>query len=134
MAENAWKGLSTLRCSVRKRTRFLFSIGKRTGLQQTRSKTSENFTGHSWLHTGRRSPASRAHSSAPQFTRPPPGSLLFTSVMSSRENGSDCAISRRLHWPQRSALALPANELLHAAIRFVVGHLNRRMFGEIGGW
>ena len=33
----------------------------------------------------------------------------------------------------RLAFAFAANELLDAAIRFVVGHLNRRMFGEIGG-
>src|SRR4030095_6463071 len=32
--------------------------------------------------------------------------------------------------PRRSALAFAADELLHAAIRFVVGHLNRGMFGE----
>ena len=32
--------------------------------------------------------------------------------------------------PSRLAFALPANELLDAAIRFVVGHLNRRMLGE----
>src|SRR5438132_10435471 len=33
---------------------------------------------------------------------------------------------------QRSALAFAANELLDAAIGFVVGHLDGRMFGEIG--
>ena len=32
-----------------------------------------------------------------------------------------------------SAFSIPANELLDAAIRFVVGHLHRGMFGKIGG-
>ena len=37
---------------------------------------------------------------------------------------------------QKLRLAFPfaADELLDAAIGFVVGHLNRRMLGEIGGW
>src|SRR6266851_2528758 len=40
----------------------------------------------------------------------------------------------RRRWSSRqSAIALPANELLDAAIRFVVGHLDGRMLGKIGG-
>ena len=35
---------------------------------------------------------------------------------------------------RQSALAFAADELLDAAIRFVVGHLNRRMLREIGRW
>src|SRR6266699_7313378 len=39
--------------------------------------------------------------------------------------------SRRLALP--SALALAADELLDAAVGFVVGHLHGRMLGKIGG-
>ena len=34
---------------------------------------------------------------------------------------------------QGSVLALAANELFDAAVRFIVGHLYRRMFREISG-
>ena len=53
--------------------------------------------------------------------------------MSSLANGSACAIYRRMGSSRQSALAFAADELLDAAIRFVVGHLNGRMFREIGG-
>src|SRR5439155_15176535 len=67
-----------------------------------------------------------------QFIRPQPGNSLYTSAMSSRANGSACAAYRRMDLSQGSALAFAADELLDAAIRFVVGHLNRGMLGKIG--
>src|SRR5205807_9768464 len=40
------------------------------------------------------------------------------------------SVRHRLDW---SALALAADELLDAAVGFVVGHLHGRMLGKIGG-
>src|SRR5213080_3289639 len=43
-----------------------------------------------------------------------------------------CGFTPAAERVSRSALAFAANELLDAAIRFVVGHLNRRMLRKIG--
>src|SRR5712692_251249 len=66
--------------------------------------------------------------------------LSFTVPTSSPPSGSGCGIYRRkillgkLRRVKRAVLTLAfaANELLDAAIRFVVGHLNRRMLRKIG--
>ena len=60
------------------------------------------------------------------------GHSLHMIAISSRGNGSECAIYRRTGSSRQSALALAADELLDAAICFVVGHLNRRMLRKIG--
>src|SRR5205823_13851201 len=70
--------------------------------------------------------------SAPQFIRPRLESSSFTIMTNSRTNRNACATYRRMDSSPRSALAFAANELLDAAIGFVVGHLDGRMFGEIG--
>src|SRR6266550_5040248 len=69
--------------------------------------------------------------SAPKFIRPRLESSLHMIAISSRGNGSECAIYHGTASSPRSALAFAADELLDAAICFVVGHLNRRMLREI---
>src|SRR6266498_3042381 len=75
----------------------------------------------------------------PESIPRPRVNLSFTVRTSSPPSGSGCGIYRRKILLEKSrrvkraalALAFAADELLDAAIRFVVGHLNRGMFGEI---
>src|SRR4249919_3875738 len=70
--------------------------------------------------------------SAPKFIRPRPESSLHMIAISSRGNGSECAIYHRTASSPQSALPVAADELLDAAKRFVVGHLHGRMLGKKG--
>src|SRR3954452_12363930 len=71
--------------------------------------------------------------SAPKFMRPRPESSFHMIAISSRGNGSECAICHRTASSPQSALQVAADELLDAAKPFIVGHLNRWMLGKICG-
>src|SRR6266446_2383000 len=116
---------------------------------QAMPKSFARVTARSWRLTGKRSGKLRALKWKPVCSRPRWAVYCFTLRRNFKPNGTGWnsfrprnskmkfARMRPMAFDEgqnlRLAFSLAADELLDAAIRFVVGHLNRRMLGEIGG-
>src|ERR1700730_1359166 len=117
---------------------------------QATPKSFARVTARSWRLTGKRSGKLRALKWKPACSRPRWAACCFTLRRNYKPNATGWS-----NFPPRKSkmrfdrmhpmtfdegrklrLVFPfaADELLNAAIRFVVGHLNRRMLGEICGW